>query len=210
MPNRVLRDWTTSETIDKLTQGGEIFFTRLIMKADDFGNYTANPKLLKAAMYPLKPTSLIEIVAWINECVEVGIIKKYTVDGKDYLNIPAFGQRLRAMKSQYPDPSQSNVGHLSVNGRPETKRNETEYEFEGTKIFGTNTKYYFNVDKKYTTDKATRVNLDGLKEYMEANQSVLNLPAFAEKFMRKHNGAKFNDFMHVFNAYNKFTENGNA
>lgn len=80
-----------------------------------------------------------------------------------------------------------------------------------TKIFGFDSKYYFLIDSKYITDKLTRVNgVDGFNEYMESNQSVLNLPAYAEKFMRKHNGAKFNDFMHVFNAYNKFTENGNA
>jgi hypothetical protein len=130
MPNRVLRDWTTSETIDTLTPGAEIFFTRLIMKADDFGNYTANPKLLKAALFPLKPYGIVEIGAWINECVTCGAIKKYSHEGKNYLNIPNFGQRLRAMRSQYPDPSQSSDGHVSDNGRPETKRNETESETE--------------------------------------------------------------------------------
>jgi hypothetical protein len=67
---------------------------------------------------------------------------------------------------------------------------------------------FFTVAKKYVTDKAYRVNgVDGLKEYMNANQSILNYPQFAEKFMRKYNGAQFNDFMHVFNSYNKFTDN---
>jgi hypothetical protein len=67
---------------------------------------------------------------------------------------------------------------------------------------------FFTVSKKYVTDKAYRVNgVDGLKEYMNANQSILNYPQFAEKFMRKYNGAQFNDFMHVFNSYNKFTDN---
>ena len=74
-------------------------------------------------------------------------------------------------------------------------------------IYGTGDKF-FTVTKKYITDKAYRVNgVDGLNEYMEANQSILNYPQFAEKFMRKYNGAQFNDFMHVFNSYNKFTDN---
>lgn len=130
MPNRVLRDWTTSETIDKLSIHAEVFFTRLIMKADDFGNYTANPKLLKAALFPLRDVMANEIDKWITECVNCGIVKRYTVDDKVYLNIPNFGQRLRAMKSQYPDISQSNDSHVSDNGRPEKKRNEVETETE--------------------------------------------------------------------------------
>lgn len=131
MPNRVLRDWTTSETIDKLSQGAEVFFTRLIMKADDFGNYTANLKLLKAALFPLKNYHESEIQLWLDECCSVGILKMYSSDHKDFINIPNFGQRLRAMKSQYPDISQSNGSQLSVNGRPETKRNEDEKNKKG-------------------------------------------------------------------------------
>lgn len=130
MPNRVLRDWTTSESIDKLSQGAEIFFTRLIMKADDFGNYTANWKLLKSALFPLREHNEAQIEVWIDECQLAGIIKKYEVEGKQYLTIPNFNQRLRAMKGHYPDISQSNDGHVSVNCRPETKRNEVEKEVE--------------------------------------------------------------------------------
>lgn len=132
MPNRILRDWTTSETIDKLSQGAEVFFTRLIMKADDFGNYTANSKLLKAALFPLKNYSESEISAWLNECCMAGIIKKYNVSDKFFINIPNFSQRLRAMRSQYPDIGQAYDGHVSDIGRPETKRNEEERNLKGS------------------------------------------------------------------------------
>jgi hypothetical protein len=90
----------------------------------------------------------------------------------------------------------------------EQEKEEGKYVIrDQTKIFGSG-KNFFTVKKKYITDKAYRVNgVDGLNEYMEANQSILNYPQFAEKFMRKYNGAQFNDFMHVFNSYNKFTDN---
>jgi uncharacterized protein YdaU (DUF1376 family) len=75
------------------------------------------------------------------------------------------------------------------------------------KILGTG-KLYFIVDKKYVNGITYKVQgVDGLKEYMSENESVLNYPQFAEKFMKKYNGAKFNDFMHVFFTYNKFTDN---
>lgn len=126
MPNRVLRDWTTSEAIDGLSVHAEVFFTRLIMKADDYGNYTGNHKLLKAALFPLRDVMINEIDKWIEECAKVGIIKKYTSEGKDFIHIPNFGQRLRAMKSSYPTFD----SHTSDIGRPETKRNEVETESE--------------------------------------------------------------------------------
>lgn len=130
MPNRILRDWTTSETIDLLSVHAEVLFTRLIMKADDYGNYTANIKLLKAALFPLKNYSEGEIASWVNECAQAKILRIYTNQGKSYIHIPNFGQRLRAMKSQYPDYVPTDDGHLSDNGRPETKRNEVESETE--------------------------------------------------------------------------------
>lgn len=130
MPNRVLRDWTTSENIDRLSSEAEVFFTRLIMKADDFGNYPANPKLLRSALYPLREVSTTDLDKWLKECLRVRIVRKYTVDGKDYLTIPNFDQRLRAKRSKYPPPSDD--GHMSDTSLTDDglKRNESEVETE--------------------------------------------------------------------------------
>lgn len=130
MPNRVLRDWTTSETIDTLSLGAEVFFTRLIMKADDYGNYTANLKLLRSALFPLKNYEDCQVEIWLNECAKAKVILIYCSEGKSYIHIPNFGQRLRAMKSQYPDYVSTNDRQLTVIGRLETKRNEVENESE--------------------------------------------------------------------------------
>ncbi len=68
MANRVIRDWTASESVDLLTVKAEVFFTRLIMKADDYGNYTGNPKLIAAALFPLKMYDVSSILMWMEEC----------------------------------------------------------------------------------------------------------------------------------------------
>lgn len=133
MPNRILRDWTTSEAVDRLSLGAEVFYIRLIMKADDYGNYTANPKLLKAALFPLRDVTPNQVAKWVEECADAQIIVLYHVDGKEYINIPKFGQRLRQMRSTCPQPADNPLtsgGQLTVNGRPETKRNEEEVETE--------------------------------------------------------------------------------
>lgn len=104
MANRILRDWTLSENIECLSPHAEVLFTRLIMKADDFGRFHANPKLLKAALFPLKEVNESDILVWLNECYAAGVLNHYQVDGKKYLEIKEFGQRLRTMTSKFPDP----------------------------------------------------------------------------------------------------------
>jgi hypothetical protein len=142
MANRILRDWTSSETIDKLSEGAEIFFTRLIMKVDDHGCYYGNPKLLSSALFPLRDIQKDKILIWLSECSRAGIVLCYLVDSKEYVKIVNFGQRLRVMNSKFPqpvdggpltnvrDPLTDSGGPPSdgSNPPPETKRNEVETE----------------------------------------------------------------------------------
>ncbi len=131
MANRILRDWTDSENIDKLSFQAEVLFVRLFMKADDYGCYHANPKLLNASLFPLKSIREADITRWLTECQDSGLIALYENSGKKYLFIKNFGQRLRTMKRKFPEPDINNpVSDLSATCQPETKRNETEVETE--------------------------------------------------------------------------------
>lgn len=125
MANRVLRDWTFSENINKLSAGAEVFFVRLIMKADDYGCFYGNPMILNSQLYPLSPKAETELTEWINELTENKIVVKYEVEGKIYLRIDNFGQRLRTMKSRFPQPAVSCPQSADI-CPPETKRNEGE------------------------------------------------------------------------------------
>lgn len=143
MANRLIRDWTTSENVDKISAEAERFFTRLIMKVDDYGYYDANPKLLKAALFPLKDVMCDQVVAWLEECCDAGLVTQYTVDGKEYLQIIKFGQRLRTMSSKFPHPADNPrtivSGPRTIDGDlrtivssppPEGKRTRRELELE--------------------------------------------------------------------------------
>lgn len=138
MANRVLRDWTASEAIDLLSPEAEIFFTRLIMKADDYGSFYSNPKLIRAALFPLKEYKDSSISKWINECIDAKILFAYAVDGKEYLRIVNFGQRLRNMRNTFPQPDnnaqQSAASRRESPPETETKRNETEVETETKQV----------------------------------------------------------------------------
>jgi hypothetical protein len=133
MANRVLRDWTTSESLDEISAEAERLFTRLIMKADDYGSFHSNAKLIRAACFPLKEIKDSRISEWLTECIEAGLIFKYKVDGKEYIRIKNFNQRLRNMRQSFPQPLSGEPQQVAANGgdsRPETKRNETEEETE--------------------------------------------------------------------------------
>ena len=131
MANRILRDWTCSETVNELSESAEIFFTRLIMKADDFGRFYGSSKLLKAQLFPLKDYMFKQVESWRDECVNSGILKMYLHDEKEFLEIVDFNQRLRLMKSKFPEPT-AYCGQMTVNCQSNDglKRNEVETENE--------------------------------------------------------------------------------
>jgi hypothetical protein len=111
MPNRIIKESIcTSEEIAKLSPEAEILFYRLMVKADDFGLYFANPKIISGTCFPLKQPKGAAVAAWIKELVGAGLIITYTVDFKDYLKLSSWEkhQQKRAAKSKYPQP-QSNA-----------------------------------------------------------------------------------------------------
>ena len=106
MPERMLRDWTDSEAVNQLDWAAECLFTRLIMKADDFGRFHGNPRLIKSLLFPLKDGLRdADISRWIAECVKAGLLREYTdrVSGKPFIEIRKYGQRLRTKKAKFPD-----------------------------------------------------------------------------------------------------------
>lgn len=137
MANRILRDWTASYAVDSLSEGAEVFFTRLIMKADDYGCYYGDTKLLNSTLFPLRDYSNDKVLKWRNECFKAGVIIIYLVDNREYVHIPNFGQRLRTMNSKFPKPEENTVPTIDrdpltddSSPRLETKRSRNEEEGE--------------------------------------------------------------------------------
>jgi len=123
----MIRDWTTSEKIDQLSELAELFFVRLIMKADDHGCFHANPKLLKAALFPLKEYSEKQMETCLNELHVNGIVLIY--QDRKYLKINDFGQRLRTMVSKFPQPADNCQQPADIKPPElEEKRREEEVE----------------------------------------------------------------------------------
>ncbi len=81
---------------------------------DDYGRFTAAPKLIRAACYPLQidKVSDSDIGKWMAQVAEAGLVRVYPAsDGKRYLQVEKFGQQVRS-KSKYPDPPASDINCL--------------------------------------------------------------------------------------------------
>lgn len=133
MPNRMLRDWTGSDKVNKLNVNSERFFVRLIMKVDDFGCFYADPRLLKANLFPLLLDNIrdADILRWMDECQKAGLIVVYENSSKRYLQILDFKQRLDKARNKYPLPTDNDL-RAFVNVFPaEEKGTRTEVEEKG-------------------------------------------------------------------------------
>lgn len=63
-------------------------------------------------------------MSWVEECERAKVLFTYEVDGKKYLRIVNFGQRLRNMRGTFPQPDDNSLT-TRRESPPETKRNET-------------------------------------------------------------------------------------
>ena len=107
MPNRIIKESIcTSEEIDHLTPEQEVFFYRLMVNVDDYGLLDARPKILASKCFPLKSIDSKKIEAWLQDLAEVGLIKRYEVEGLPYLAIAKWAQhqQIRAKRPKYPSP----------------------------------------------------------------------------------------------------------
>lgn len=114
MPSRMIREGILdSEIINALSAEEERLFSRLCLIADDFGKYRYIPSLLKSKCFPLKDdVTETHIEAWMN-AFPSELVLVYEVEGKKYLKINKFNQRLRQKVSHYPDPCQSDDRQMS-------------------------------------------------------------------------------------------------
>lgn len=123
MPDRIVRAGIlTSDAVNELSWAAEVFYRRLMNVADDFGRYDGRPSVLRAGLYALKLNRVSDrdVVTWLRECEETGLIKVYTVEGKQYLEIQKFDQRLRAKVSKWPPPPVINQHPPTYDSGPPT------------------------------------------------------------------------------------------
>jgi hypothetical protein len=141
VPNRILREGIIdSRAVASLSIGAELFYRCLMSIVDDFGRYEADPDLLRVKCFPRR---LAEIdgqmtVTWLAEVSQVltddghPLVTVYqSTNGKKYLQINNFKQRIRAEHSKCPSPDgQMTVKCQSNDGPPHASRAQTRVVVE--------------------------------------------------------------------------------
>ena len=140
MPNRIIRDGIlSSESVNSLSWPEEVFYRRLMSVVDDHGRFHAQPKLLRAACYPLHidKVSDSDIGKWLSACETAGLVRVYPAsDGKRYVELVKFGQQVRS-KSKFPEASEATAEHpisTDINcSQPPANAHLGVFVFEGGK-----------------------------------------------------------------------------
>lgn len=196
MPNRILRDWTDSFIVDELDVHAERFFVRLIMKVDDFGRFSADKRLLKSQLFPLKSDIRdTDISRCLTACEKAGLITIYTVASKSYLQIENFKQTLRQKTTKYPAPDEciADATHMISNSESiaSLKRNETEVETEDKGIYRAFAHLSISFEEfeklkssDYHEDEINSI-LDDIENY-KANKKYSSLYLTALKWLKKN------------------------
>jgi hypothetical protein len=97
-----------NDAVSKLSLPAELFLHRLLNAVDRYGCFDARPAILRAKLFPLKLNDVTEagISEWLAECVNVGLIKLYDVNGLHYLCVAGFKRKMGSTKTPYPEPPQ--------------------------------------------------------------------------------------------------------
>jgi hypothetical protein len=142
MGDRILRHGirTSEKAAANVRDGGwlaQVFYDWLITAVDDYGRYDARPAILRAEVFPLLLDLVREadVSRCLKSCETAGLIRLYTHDGKPYLELLNFKQRMRAANSRFPDPP-AIVTHTHDNGMSKHTDTDTDTDTDTNPPYG--------------------------------------------------------------------------
>lgn len=85
-----------SRKLNEVSEGAENLYYRLLVAADDFGRFHADPLIIKGQLYTLrKGMKEIQVARRVDELSAVKLIRVYKVNGETYLEITKFEDHQR-------------------------------------------------------------------------------------------------------------------
>jgi len=93
-----------NEKVGSLPAGGRLLFIGIFSNADDDGRLKASPKFLKARIFPYDDDiSSDDVQSWRDQCRDIGLIRVYSKDGKEYLDVPGWLEHQSIRKDRYKE-----------------------------------------------------------------------------------------------------------
>lgn len=109
-------EFPQSETIGALSRDARLLFVQLWTIVDDAGRARASSRVLASVLYPFDDDAMHLIEGWLQELEDQGCIRRYTVEGKPYLDVPKWleHQKIdRPSKSKLPEFVEASRGIAS-------------------------------------------------------------------------------------------------
>lgn len=113
--SRVIRKgFIDSERVNSLSWQAECVYHRLLLVADDYGLYDGRIAYLRSQLFGMKLDQMREsdLQRALLECERAGLVRFYKAEGKPYIEIPNYNQRVQTKKPKYPPPPTVNRGEL--------------------------------------------------------------------------------------------------
>lgn len=148
MPDRVIRDelLESPRFVSLKDNADRLAYIALLLSADDLGNFDGDLFRLVRLWRDFGISTRELAAKTLSELADADLIRPYQFEGKHYLHVPRFRQRLRYMKGKFPRPPENidtcNINTLqekrqttvrlqsghsqSVDGRSEVKRSEVK------------------------------------------------------------------------------------
>lgn len=134
MPSRMIRDGIlSSRRVAALGFRDRWLYVGVLLRADDFGLFEADPAILRGVVYPrdLGTVSERDCESGLGSIQQAGLVKFYTVNGTRYGALWNFGQKLKRRRMSHPPPPGEIVAWMSAPESPaQENQNRTEPEPE--------------------------------------------------------------------------------
>lgn len=119
----------TSQKVNKISEGAENLYYRILLLVDDYGRYYADLDIIKGYCYPKRKVSISIIKKRLIELINIRLIKIYKDNDEEYLEFVNFRkyQSFRSdikLREDFPKPRTflQRSRNESVTGRIESER----------------------------------------------------------------------------------------
>jgi len=119
-------EFPESQSVGAMSHGARLCFILLWTRADDSGRLLANSRLLARVLYPYDDVSEEVMEGWLAEIDDQDCIRRYRVDGNDYIEIVNWDKHQKIDK-----PSGSKLPEFTQNSR--IIREDSRGFFEGSR-----------------------------------------------------------------------------
>lgn len=122
MPDRVIRDelLESPRFLALKDNADRLAYIALLLNADDLGNFDADPFRLVRIWRDFGISTRELAAKTLAELADTDLVRVYSVDGKAFVHIPRYRQRLRYTVGKFPRPP-SEIDTCKINPLPEKR-----------------------------------------------------------------------------------------